>query len=204
MNSKLEKHGYFIERNFLNRNTADLLCLYSLKSVQDGISTPGSTDDPIEHKLSWNLGAPGHAAFDSLLGTMTDKMIQLCEVELFPSYYYQRIYLEGADMNGHIDRPACQYSCTVNLGQSDQYPIYILDKHTDKYTEALLEPGDAMIYMGCEQRHFRKIYRGDWYSQMFLHWVDETRPECVWDGGTTPEDLLKQYTDQWKSILYNR
>lgn len=204
MNSKLEKHGYFIERNFLNRNTVDLLCLYSLKSVQDGISTPGQLDNPIEHKLSWNIRDDGHAAFDSILGIMTDKMIQLCKVELFPSYYYQRIYLNGADMNGHTDRPACQYSCTVNLGQSEQYPIYILDKHTDRYTEALLEPGDAMIYMGCEQRHFRKIFRGDWYSQLFLHWVDKTQPECFWDGGPSAEELLKQYTDQWKSILYRK
>jgi len=204
MNKKLKKHGYIIERNFFNRETADLLCLYSLKSVQDGISVPGKLNDQVEHKLSWNIGDPGHAAFDPMVSVMTDKMSRICEVELFQSYYYQRIYLKGADMNGHTDRPSCQYSCTVNLGQSEQYPIYILDKHTDRYTEALLEPGDGLVYMGCEQRHFRKIFRGDWYSQLFLHWVDETRPECFWDGGSTAEELLKQYTDQWKSILYRK
>tara|TARA_R110000824_G_scaffold7066_1_gene32281 strand:- start:3840 stop:4454 length:615 start_codon:yes stop_codon:yes gene_type:complete len=204
MNKKLKKHGYFIERNFFNKPTTDILCLYSLKSVRDQISVRGALDNPTEHKLSWNIRDDGHAAFDAVLPSMTEKMSRLCKVELIPSYYYQRIYLKGADMDGHIDRDACQYSCSVNLGQSEQYPIYILDKHTNKYTEALLEPGDAMIYMGCEQRHFRKIFRGDWYSQLFLHWVDETRPECFWDGAATSEELLKGYTDQWKSILYNQ
>jgi len=203
MNKKLKKHGYFIERNFIRREATELLCLYSFKSVEDRISQPGSSDG-VEHRLTWNIKSPGHSAFDPILSMMTDKMIQLCEVELIPSYYYARIYLKGADMNGHVDRPACQYSCTVNLGQSEQYPIYILDKHTDKYTEALLEPGDALIYMGCEQRHFRKIFYGDWYSQLFLHWVDETRPECFWDTKPSMEELLKQYTDRWESILYRK
>jgi len=26
----------------------------------------------------------------------------------------------------------------------------------------------------------------------------------IWDGGSTAEELLKQYTDQWKSILYRK
>ena len=28
-----------------------------------------------------------------------------------------------------------------------------------------------MIYLGCTARHWREEYKGDWYTQCFLHYV---------------------------------
>ena len=144
MNSLLERNGYVIERNFLNNDTTSILNLYSFKSVQDQISVPGDPRDEVEHVNSWNLNS--HAAFDSILFSSTEKMIQKCEVELIPTYYYARIYLRNADMNGHRDRKSCQFSASINLGQSHNYPIYIENKKTGTYTEVDLQPGDALIH----------------------------------------------------------
>ena len=200
MNSLLERNGYVIERNFLNNDTTSILNLYSFKSVRDQISVPGDPHDEVEHVNSWNLNS--HAAFDSILFSSTEKMIQKCEVELMPTYYYARIYLRNADMNGHRDRISCQFSASINLGQSHNYPIYIENKKTGTYTEVDLQPGDALIYKGIEQRHYRKIFTGNWYSQLFLHWVDSSQTEWFYDKGDKPSDHEKKFTDSSKSILY--
>tara|TARA_R110000824_G_scaffold365658_3_gene554193 strand:- start:208 stop:819 length:612 start_codon:yes stop_codon:yes gene_type:complete len=200
MNSLLERDGYVVKRNFFNNDATSVLNLYSFKSIQDQISVPGCPRDEVEHENSWNLNS--HAAFDSILFTSTREMMQMCEVELIPTYYYARIYLNGADMNGHTDRESCQFSASINLGQSHRYPIFIQNKKTSKYVEIDLQPGDALIYKGIEQKHYRKLFTGNWYSQLFLHWVDTTQTDWFYDCKSTPSEIEKKYTDSWESILY--
>ena len=42
--------------------------------------------------------------------------------------------------------------------------------------ELNLNPGDAAIYLGCEVEHWREEFKGDWHSQVFLHYVDKNGP----------------------------
>jgi hypothetical protein len=35
-----------------------------------------------------------------------------------------------------------------------------------------LQPGDAVIYLGCELEHYREEFKGDWCAQVFIHYVD--------------------------------
>jgi hypothetical protein len=36
-----------------------------------------------------------------------------------------------------------------------------------------LESGDAAIYLGCEVKHWRDEFQGDFQNQVFLHYVDK-------------------------------
>jgi hypothetical protein len=42
--------------------------------------------------------------------------------------------------------------------------------------EILMEPGEAVIYLGCEVEHWREEFKGNWQSQVFLHYVDANGP----------------------------
>ena len=106
--------------------------------------------------------------------------------ELYKTYYYDRFYYPGHDLKIHLDRPACEISITVQIGTNlkDKFPIYI--KGVDGNVSGVdLEPGDGMIYKGCERPHWRLSMPGVkrnkirklfgmkelYYHQVFFHYV---------------------------------
>ena len=89
---------------------------------------------------------------------------------VLPTYTYARVYKNGAVLEGHTDRDACEISLTVNLDGDQEWPIWI-ETPDGKEVRVSLNPGDAMIYLGCTARHWREEYKGDWYTQCFLHYV---------------------------------
>ena len=79
----------------------------------------------------------------------------------------------------HIDRDACEFSTTLNLG-GDTWPIYFLiDK---KEIEIILNPGDMLVYRGCELKHWRKKFKGNKCYQVFLHYNDTKTDVPIYDG----------------------
>jgi len=89
---------------------------------------------------------------------------------VLPTYTYARVYKNGATLEGHTDRDACEISLTVHLDGDEDWPIWI-ETPDGKEVRVSLKPGDAMIYLGCKARHWREEYTGDWYTQCFLHYV---------------------------------
>ena len=212
MNSDFEKDGYLVVKNFISRDSADMLCALTLKAISDGVASPGQGVGG-EHPFTWNINS--FSAFDPLLTLLTPKMNEMLDLDLVPTYYYQRTYLRGGAMSHHTDRPSCQRSVTMNLGYSHQWPIYIVNRETGKHTEFQAEPGDALLYMGCSQEHYRDPFEGDWYSQLFLHWVEregeigsphtgEMCKDFHWDGGGSPADYRKHFGENWKQILHQK
>ena len=95
------------------------------------------------------------------------------ELELIPTYSYARIYKKGDVLKRHKDRYSCEVSMTMNLG-GDSWPIYLEPSgETDKEGVKIdLEPGDALIYRGCEVEHWREAFEGENCGQVFLHYND--------------------------------
>jgi len=125
----------------------------------------------------------GDPAFDTLLPLLALPMSRITAVELQPTYSFARTYLEGQELTKHRDRPACQYSVTVHLGSSDDqpWPIELTDT-TGAHRSVELLPGDGLAYLGCELSHWRAPCPSQWYSQAFLHYVDGTDRDLIFDG----------------------
>ena len=115
----------------------------------------------------------------------------------------------------HSDRRSCERSCTLNIGQSHFWPMYIINRETGIPTEHIAEPGDCLLYMGCTQDHWREIFEGDWYMQIFLHWVERDGIQVAphegiknvdhyWDGASAPVDYRDHYASDWKNILHQQ
>ena len=70
------------------------------------------------------------------------------------AYSYARIYKNGDVLARHKDRYSCEISTTLNLG-GDSWPIYLdpTGKQGQAGIKVDLEPGDMLIYSGCELEH---------------------------------------------------
>jgi hypothetical protein len=104
--------------------------------------------------------------------------------ELLPTYSYSRVYVEGDELERHVDRPSCEYSVTVNVAcDGEPWPIWMQYGDAEP-TKVTLNPGDAVIYKGCEVYHWRnKMIHARVNAQFMLHYVAKDGPfaEYHWD-----------------------
>lgn len=111
-------------------------------------------------------------------------------LKLYPTYNYFRIYNSQSILKSHIDRKECEISVTINIGYDGEYSWPIWMKGNDgKDYEVVLEPGDGVIYNGCENYHWRadadeKVIC---QTQAFIHFVNQNGPyeDCIYDEKTS-------------------
>jgi len=112
---------------------------------------------------------------DCLMSSFLETKLHIVEkhscLDLFPTYAYWRYYIFGATLTKHKDRPACEISVTACIKKYDKWPIVINKKSIE------IEEGDAVLYNGCEEEHFRpSIYKGEGMAQVFFHYVNKNGP----------------------------
>ena len=113
--------------------------------------------------------------FESLAIKLNDRMSEITNFKLYPTYTYARIYYKGATLKPHRDRPSCEYSTTLCIDSTDVWDFYIKDRHgEDKVIK--LNPGDMCVYSGCELEHWREPYQGEMQMQCSLHYVNAKGP----------------------------
>jgi len=106
------------------------------------------------------------------------KVSQLCGVDVLPTYTYGRIYGNGEVLRRHRDRDACEISLTVNLEKDDtDWPIWV-QKPNGEEINTDLNPGDALLYLGCAADHWREAYQGKRHTQVFFHYVVADGPKA--------------------------
>jgi len=143
-----------------------------------------------EHEHGWIYppGWPAAGSFskygdmlaETLLLSIKNEIENRIGLELIPTYGFFRLYKKGNDLVLHKDRNSCEISLSLCIGyEGEQWPLYI------NGTPIYQEPGDLVIYRGCEVEHYRKPYEGTQQAQIFLHYIDKNGPngeEFVYDG----------------------
>ena len=113
----------------------------------------------------------GDPTIESLMINKLNLMEKETGLKLNPTYAFWRMYTMFADLKKHKDRESCEISVTVMIGSDGTpWPIYMDGAKIN------MQPGDAVIYLGCELDHWREEFQGDWHSQVFLHYVDANGP----------------------------
>ena len=82
--------------------------------------------------------------------------------------------MEGETLLAHRDRPACEISSTIFVG-GDPWEIHI-NSYDGSSHVVQQEPGDALIYRGCDLIHWREEFEGKEHAQVFIHYVDQDGP----------------------------
>lgn len=164
----LEEDGYIILRGFFSRQVAEHLGSLVIEEKESG--SMFYNDAQVE-KAFFKYNLPILRAFHL---HETERVSRLCNKALVPTYCYTRVYEKESELLSHRDRKECEFSVTIHLQGDYPWDFFIENKHTGQEVGILLEPGDAVIYKGCEVSHFRKPFLGTWYVQSFFHYVDET------------------------------
>lgn len=122
---------------------------------------------------------------EALLTMLLPTVAKEIGAELLPTYSYSRVYLKGAQLKRHTDRPNCEVSVTLAVaGQAARpWPIFLQSKD-GQTVEVALEAGDMLIYAGPDMPHWREPFDGDWQLQVFLHYVRKNGlyADRVFDG----------------------
>ena len=112
-------------------------------------------------------------AMETLMLKCQPEMEKVTGLKLYPAYTYARIYKKGDELKRHKDRFSCEISTTMNLG-GDKWDIYLepSGKQKMKGIKVSLNPGDMLVYRGCELEHWRNKFKGKECIQVFLHYND--------------------------------
>ena len=113
-------------------------------------------------------------AMETLMLKCQPIMEKTTGLKLQPSYTYARIYKKGDELKRHKDRFSCEISTTMNLS-GDSWDIYLAPsgKEGMKGIKVQLNPGDMLVYRGCELEHWRNKFKGKECCQVFLHYNDK-------------------------------
>lgn len=164
MNQELVNNNYIYAPNFLTSEEASGLANEFFIAQQKGNLV---TDQQCPKSLStYNLMPCVKTLVNKL-----PKVSDLVGENVLPTYTYGRIYKNGEVLARHRDRDACEVSLTVNLYQSDSPWLIWIQKPNGEEVSVNLNPGDAMVYLGCIADHWRDKFEGDTHIQAFFHYV---------------------------------
>jgi len=212
-NEQFDKDGYLVIKNLWDPK--DLYC--KPPEIKGRYHYYGKIDKfdhvPVEEQVEGSTSRYYYPPYKFVHSQVRLKLEKAIGKKLYNTYYYDRFYNPGQELTNHADRPACEISVTVHISSnvSNPWPIWI--KTPDTYDDpkrktnilkkgenrsVILQPGDGMVYKGCERPHWReplpKEYRRTWYGkkveieglyyhQIFFHYVlaDGLRANCAGD-----------------------
>jgi hypothetical protein len=169
MNKKLKDNNYLVIPNFIHYLRAkNLEAEYKKYCAENSVGNDPQA--PLSHS-NYN-----YISFLELLCEKTQEVSTILQETVLPTYAYSRIYKKGSVLEKHTDRDACEISLTLHLGGDKRWPIFI-ETPSGEQKSVILEPGDAMLYLGKIASHWRDEYGGNEYAQVFLHYV-RSRGDC--------------------------
>ena len=204
-----EMENYKIIKNAISKELAGFIYDYFLikrrvarKLFDDGYISPDTPDFGVwtDKQIPNTYSHYADIVMETLLEKIKPVMEENTGLKVLPTYTYARIYKKGDILKRHKDRPSCEISTTINLG-GDSWPIY-LEPSGEKGKEGVkvnLNPGDMLIYRGCELEHWREAFEGDNCGQVFLHYNEANSVEGqknIYDGRPfigLPQQYKKNY-----------
>ena len=163
MNQQLIDNNYIIVPNFIEPFRAEILA----KQFKEYCNTHELPSDPQV------FGSSAKYDFKPFIELLVEKNQHVCDMvgeSVLPTYSYARQYKNGNVLVGHVDKPQCEISLTINLECDEVWTIWIYTPSGEKKSVDL-HPGDAMLYLGMDGEHGRDVFKGESCTQVFLHYV---------------------------------
>jgi len=163
MNLSFISNGYLFIPNFIDSDRAIKIGSQFMRLCK----TSGAKSDP---EVS---NAPYIRNYIRALEILCEKTPVVSDIVgeyVLPAYTYGRMYQNGSALRPHIDRPSCEISLSIHLDGDREWALSMKDKK-DNQKDFIMKPGDALLYLGTEYVHWREPYEGEYYAQIFLHYV---------------------------------
>ncbi len=173
-----EKNKYVVVRNFLDKQATTTVSQYLENTINH------KTMEKVTGGSAVSYAQYADPLIEVILKNSCEHIEQVTELELFPTYSYARVYEKNDFLKPHVDRPACEISVTVNVASiGPPWEIWLKVSGKEPMSFAL-EPGDALVYKGCEVAHWREKPVGtELIAQFMLHYVNQNGPfaSYKWD-----------------------
>ena len=164
----------------------------------------------LEQQVEGSLAVYSHPQYREIHSGIRLKLENIIGRKLYNTYYYDRFYFKGQELTRHADRDACEISVSLHISSNPakiEWPFWIKDVQ-ENHVSVVLNPGDMVIYKGCERPHWRhplksayskkelffrnlkKLKDDTWYHQIFFHYVlaDGIRLQHAGDIGINHEN----------------
>lgn len=181
--NETNNHYCTVVRGFLDETTVQTLSLYMENKFRSSNwdKRPDQFDYQVHPSQYMSYADPlAEVVLTSSLGQIEE----VCNLKLLPTYSFSRIYLKGDELKPHVDRPSCEISATINIANvGGLWPIW-MKVPGEEPIKVELNPGDAVVYRGCEVTHWReKMVDQDVTVQFMLHYVNQDGPYAnyKWD-----------------------
>lgn len=197
MNDLFEKNGFLVIKNFITKSRAKKLSKefveFCDKNPHECTSDPQVPGTPAKHN---------YTSFLELLCEKTPEVSKILDETVLPTYCYSRVYKNSDILEKHTDRDECEISLTVHLDGDQEWNICLEDLNGNSQAFNL-NSGDALIYSGCIVPHWRDEYKGNFYSQVFLHYVRSkgSKSGCYFDRGKASDKNLKDHIHVIDDVL---
>lgn len=165
-------HGYCVIPRLTAPALTEFLWSYIHTKFASGLMTWGDALVPMTPY------AYADAAAEGLLEHVQPRIEEIAGCDLTPTYSYLRVYKKGDTLASHRDRPACEYSLSLNIGQVPGAPWPLFVESGGGGARVDLQPGDALLYRGIDLFHWRERYEGNQLVQFFLHYVRSDGPHA--------------------------
>lgn len=197
MNDLLEKNGFLVIKNFITKKRAKNLSKefvnYCNNNKNDCIPDLQVANTPAKYN---------YISFLELLCEKTPEISKIIKETVLPTYCYSRIYKKNDVLKSHTDRDACEVSLTIHLDGDKEWEIFLETPDKEKKS-VVLNHGDALLYYGCTIPHWRDEYLGNYYSQVFLHYVKSKgdKSESYFDRGKDYFKNLEDYINVFENEI---
>lgn len=170
-----EKHGCVLVKNLVDAQTIAVVSKYFENKIRRGEWAEASDKGDPTSRYSYYADP----LIEVLLEASKEAIEDATGKELIPTYSYSRVYQPGERLTPHVDRPSCEISVTVNVATKGEFsPIYTQYGQNDP-EKHVLNPGDAVVYMGCDVMHWRQpLQDGQINVQFMMHYVDKNGPNA--------------------------
>ena len=170
---------YVVIRQAVPRELCQFIYRYIQLKRDNAFLTRGDNEIP----ESWCAYAD--PAIETLLEHLQPTVESATGLSLIPTYSYVRIYLAGATLKPHTDRPSCEIGVSLTLGRTTEcpWPLFVSsDMQQDVNCEGSesisgtpieLDPGDLIIFRGMDVLHWRESLVGNEQTQALMHYVDK-------------------------------
>ena len=174
---EFEEQGYIVVRNLYDVNNHSKkipdLFEYTKKLISNWHSHKNSVSN--DTQCSDTPSFYNEMEMSKIQIKLIPVLQKITGLELYPTYNYFRIYNKNSQLKPHVDRYACEISLSINIGYVGDIPwdLFLKDRN-GKDVRVTLNPGDALIYRGCELEHWREDADENviLQTQLFMHYVD--------------------------------
>jgi hypothetical protein len=124
------------------------------------------------------LGANGDPLCNWLMRQFMPVVEQATRLTLSESYSFYSHYMAGSALGAHKDVPRCPVNVSIHLGSNPavvNWPLFVHPDGLRMPYEIQLNPGDAAIYFGLTQTHWRERMADavHWVNVLLFHYMIE-------------------------------